>query len=79
MRKVRYRLDVDYLSKDYSDRALETSCPIYTKKDGMKQYAEAIKHFCVDNDKIHCRCRLWKYGGWDDSNRAIQITIAKNY
>ena len=41
-RRVLYRLEVNYLSRDYEDRALETSSPIYNKKDGWKEYRRAL-------------------------------------
>ena len=40
---VRYRLDVDFYSRDYDNKACSTSSPIYTKKEGLKAYSAALK------------------------------------
>lgn len=77
MKKVRYRLEVDYLSHYYENKAIEISSPIYTLADGMKKYKKAIKEFCVDNKAIPARVHLWKYQYVD--NRLEPLTIAKNY
>ena len=80
MRKViRYRLEVDYLSRDYYDRACQTSSPIYTKQEGVKQYLKAIQNRCIDNPDVPARCHLWKYCGWHDDNNPRMLTIMKNY
>lgn len=69
--EVRYRLEVNYLSKDYDDWALAESSPIYTKKEGIAKYQEAVKEFCVDDRSKPARVWLWKY--------EPRITILKNY
>lgn len=56
-REVKYRLEVDYYSKDYDDRMCSTSGPIYNLKDGWKQYRQAIKETCID-DKSR-PARVW--------------------
>ena len=77
MGKVKYRLDVDYLSREYEDRMCETSSPIYTLEDGIAKYQTAITKKCIDDHAITARVHLWKYhytnGEFDP------ITIAKNY
>lgn len=75
---VRYRLDVNYLSKDRNDLALETSSPIYTKKDGIRKYKEALREACVDDRSKAARVHLWKYF-WDGNGVCIPVTILKNY
>ena len=75
--EVRYRLDIDYLSVDYDDAALNTSSPIYTKADGMKEYRKACKEKCVDDSTKSARVHLWKYNYID--GKFAPITIAKNY
>jgi hypothetical protein len=76
-REVKYRVEVDYLSKDYEEAALSTSSPIYNLKDGWKAYKEAIKEFCVDDKSVPARVHFWKY---NYVNHAFcPITIAKNY
>ena len=46
---VKFRLEVDYLSKEYDNSALETSSPIYTLEEGLARYEEAIQEKCVDD------------------------------
>ena len=75
---VKYRLDVDFLSKEYEDRLLETSSPIYTLEDGLKKYQEAITKKCVDDESIPARCHLWKYR-YTRAGEFNPLTIAKNY
>ena len=61
MSKVQYRLDVDYLSREYEDRMCETSSPIYTLEDGIAKYQTAITKKCIDDHAIAARVHLWKY------------------
>ena len=77
-RSVRYRLDVDYLSRSYEDRALSTSSPIYTKSDGWKEYRKAIQERCADVPEMPARVHYWKYQ-YDENGKCIPLTIAKNY
>lgn len=76
-RIVRYRLEVNFLSKDYENSALETSSPIYTLEEGRREYEKAIKQFCVDDPTIPARVHFWKYR-WN-GNELNPLTIAKNY
>ena len=77
MGRVKYRLDVDYLSKDYDNRMCSISSPIYTLEEGMGRYAKATTEKCIDDNTKPARVHLWKYhytnGEFDP------ITIAKNY
>ena len=77
-RQVRYRVEVNYLSKDYEDAALEISSPIYTKADGWKEYRKSIKKFCVDDKTKPARVWFWKYN-YDANGKPDPVTIAKNY
>lgn len=76
-RKFKYRLEIDYLSKEYDDMAIGTSSPISSLEEGLARYEEAIKEKCVDNEEISARVHLWEYvrkGG-----RTTYKTIRKNY
>ena len=75
---VRYRVDVDFLSREYSDRALSVSSPIHTKKEGWDEYRKAIREKCADDPEKPARVHFWKYQ-WDESGKCIPLTIAKNY
>jgi len=77
MGKVKYRLDVDYLSKEYDDRMCETSSPIYTLEDGITKYQKAISEKCIDDSTRPARVHLWEYRY--TSGKFDPITIAKNY
>lgn len=76
--KVRYRLDVDYMSKYYDNSACFTSEPIYTKKEGLKKYMQAKNKTCIDDPKKPARVHLWKYN-YNDADELEPITIARNY
>lgn len=80
-RDVRYRLDIDYYTKEYDDRCLEISSPIYTKKEGWSEYRKAIKENCIDDKSKPARVHFWKYGwtGEPWKSELNIITIAKNY
>ena len=77
-RRVLYRLEVNYLSQDYEDRALETSSPIYSKREGLQEYRKALSEKCVDMIERPARVHLWKYA-YDAAGRLAPVTIAKNY
>lgn len=76
-REVKYRLEVDYYSKDYDDRMCSTSGPIYNLKDGWKQYRQAIKETCIDDKSRPARVWFWKYNYIN--GEFAPLTIAKNY
>ena len=77
-RQVRYRLEVDYYDKDYDDKALYISSPIYNKKEGHTEYRKAIKETCIDNPFKPVRAHLWKYC-YASNGALTPITILKNY
>jgi hypothetical protein len=74
---VRYRLDIDYLSKNYDNWVMEVSSPIYDITEGTSKYLDAIKEKCIDNSEIPVRVHLWEYN-WN-GNKLDPITIMKNY
>ena len=79
-RTVKYRLEINYLSRDYEDRALCTSEPIYSLKEGWKKYRDALKEKCVDDKTKPCRVEFWKYGViGSDGFYTDNITLAKNF
>ena len=75
---VRYRLDVDFYSRDYDNKACSTSSPIYTKKEGLKAYSAALKKSCIDIPELPPRVHLWRYT-WDENGKCCPVTIRKNY
>lgn len=78
MKKVLYRLDVDYYSTEYDNKCCEVSSPIYNKAQGIKKYMEAIKERCIDKPGIPARAHLWKYQ-WTADGKCNPLTIMKNY
>ena len=83
MKTVKYRLDIDYYSKDYDNRMMGVSSPIYTLANGMNRYKAAIREKCIDNADEPARVHLWKYDerAYDANGYYIgeYITLAKNY
>ena len=77
-RQVRYRLEVDFYEKDYENKALYESSPIYTKRDGISKYKDAIKETCLDNPFHPVRAHLWKYC-YAPNGALTPVTILKNY
>lgn len=77
-RRVLYRLEVNYLSRDYDASALETSSPIYNKKEGWREYRRALLEKCADDKTAPARVHFWKYN-YDPDGRLVPVTIAKNY
>lgn len=76
-KKVKYRLEINYLSKDRDDAAVETSSPIYTLDEGMTEYVKALSEKCVDDKRKPARVHLWEYAY--KGRKLTPITIAKNY
>lgn len=76
-RKVKYRLEIDYLSKEYDDAAVMTSSPIYTLEQGKEEYERAVQEKCVDDASQNARVHLWEYRYV--KGKLQPITIAKNY
>lgn len=75
---VRYRLEVNFYAEEYEDKAMETSSPIHTKKEGLAEYLKAIHENCIDKPQQPARVHLWKYN-WDSAGKNHPVTICKNY
>lgn len=80
-KQVLYRLEVNYYSQDYDDKALETSSPIFTLSEGVQRYLEAIQEKCEDDPGKPARAHLWEYvwSGEPHKSELIEKTIMKNY
>ena len=75
-----YRVDINYLSEDREDAALETSSPAKTIQDGYKQFIEAaMMEKCVDNKNIPARVALIEYKLKKGERYATPTTIIDNY
>ena len=78
-KKVKYRLDIDYLSKRYENWAQESSSPIYDLEDGFRRYFAAIDNEkCYDDREKPVRAHLWEYHYKKDGTPNFK-TLAKNY
>jgi hypothetical protein len=79
MKKTWMRLNVNYLSADRSDLALETSSPVKSLSEGLEMYTKTIMlEKCADNDAIPPRASLIKYV-WDSvENKTVRETIVSN-
>lgn len=75
--RVPYRLDVDYYSRDFDDRACDISSPIYSLDDGIAKYEKAIMEKCIDDNTKSARVHLWKYRY--TKGKLNPLTIRKNY
>lgn len=78
MNTVKYRIEINYYSRDYKNKCCETSGPVYTLEQGLAQYEEAIKEPCIDKPNRPARVHLWEYA-WDASGKLAPVTICKNY
>ena len=84
-KKVKYRLEINYFSKDYENAALETSSPIYDLESGFRAYFQAIDNEkCSDDKEKPVRAWLWEYRYKKDpasiyGKSLVKRTIAKNY
>ena len=56
-KQVLYRLEVNYYSQDYDDKALETSSPIFALSEGVQRYLEAIQEKCEDDPEKPAKAR----------------------
>lgn len=75
-----YRVNINYLSEDHEDAALETSSPAKTIQDGYKQFIQAaMLSKCVDNEKIPARVALIEYKLKKGESTATPTTIIDNY
>lgn len=75
-----YRVNINYLSKDREDAALETSSPAKTLEDGLRQFIKAaMLEKCVDNEKIPARVALVEYNCKKGERYATPRTIVDNY
>lgn len=81
MSEVKYRLEVNYYSRDYEHKCCETSAPVYNLEDGIKEYLKEIQERCIDDKTKPARVHLWEYtwSGEPWASELIPATIAKNY
>ena len=84
-RKAKYamenwRVDINYLSKDYDDSALETSTPFNSLWRAERYYEELCEedHRCVDDKTKPARIKLTHYM-WKDGKTGESELIRANY
>ena len=51
-KQVKYRLEVDYYSREYDDKMCEESAPIFSLTEGIEGYLKAIQKKCIDKPEI---------------------------
>lgn len=79
MKKTWMRLNINYYTVDRPGRALETSIPVKTLKEGLEMYTNAITlERCSDNDAIPPRATLNKYIWNSETNKTKITTIVSN-
>lgn len=77
-----YRINIDYLSKEYNNKALEISHPMGNdKENAIEEYLKEIdkKEKCVDNNKILARVDLTEYIYNDTTKKTTTNILMKNY
>lgn len=65
MRSV-FRVDVDYLSREYNDRMLSVSSPYRTEEEAVTAYESACKERCADAPSVPARVQLTRTDFPDD-------------
>lgn len=74
-----YRVNINYLSKDCENCALETSSPAKSLKDGLEQYTAAVMfEKCSDLPNIPARVALVEYVMKKGERHATPKTIVSN-
>ena len=61
-----WRVEVNYLSKDYEDSAMEISTAFQSLWRAERYYDEMCEEYCVDDKRKHARVKLVHYV-WKDS------------
>lgn len=74
-----YRVNIDYLSREYDDRMLSTSSPYRARQDAENAYTDAITNFCVDDPARPARVSLTSTTFPGPYEWGITETIKQNY
>ena len=77
-----YRVNTDFLSKDYDTIAREISTPAGDEKENAIELYEkelAKNQFCIDDKTKKARIQLVEYIYSEKLNRTRQNIIAQNY
>ena len=61
MSKITHRVEINYLSKEYDDKALFTSSPYRDITEAVTAYNEALALKCVDKKNKPVRVDLLEY------------------
>lgn len=77
-----YRINTDFLSKDYENSAYDISAPAGKEKEKAIELYEqelAKNQFCIDDETKKARVQLVEYIYSKKLNRTRQNILAKNY
>lgn len=75
-----WRVNIDFLSKDYDDRMLSISDPYETEQEARQEYEKAINEYkCCDAPEKPARCMLEHYVWPSPNEYAKRIILEKNY
>lgn len=77
-----YRININYLSKDYDNKALEISHPAGNdKQKAIAQYNNELakNEKCSDDPNKPTRIDLTEYICWDNELMATPYILLKNY
>lgn len=73
---VWHRLNVNYLSENYPDRALETSSPCKSIEHGLREFSKAITlERCSDDNRLPVVAELVKYI-WDGVSTSTKTIVS---
>ena len=77
-----YRINTNHLSKDYDNKAFETSTPAgYDKQKAIELYYKELtkQEKCLDDPNTPTRIDLTEYICYDNAIMATPYLILKNY
>lgn len=60
-KKLKYRVEVNYFTRDYDDRILLTSSPHYSLETALEEIVNSVDKRCVDDSSVGAEITLLKY------------------
>lgn len=77
-----FRINIDYLSKNYNNKMMEISTPCGDDEEAatLKYFEEVAKNEkCIDNKQVNARIDLTKYIYNKSTGKTNEIILNKNY
>jgi len=60
-KKLKYRVEVNYLTREYEDSVLLTSSPHYSFETALEEIANSVDKRCSDDSSVGAEVTLLKY------------------